>query len=227
VPDSRRQKSETLDADICTSRARLVAQAGLTLCAEVRPVTPEPGTPTEHASTALSALVVEPVLSHLTLLRSALSSLGFDVIVAESFQDARASMAGEQPLALLVTNVRLREYNGLHLVLRARTTRPGLAAIVTSEAEDPVLQAETERLGATFVVLPASRAEIAAAVLRTVLSPTSWTDARSPVRAPFERRRRQRRAAPVPAEVMQERRVADRRRDAASALRDAASTSQS
>jgi DNA-binding response OmpR family regulator len=185
-------------------------------------MTSEHDLPPEQTFGGPAALVVEPVIGHLTLVLSALSSLDFDIMVAESFQDARTSIAATHPLALLVTSVRLREYNGLHLVLRARSARPGLVAIVTAETADPVLQGETERMGATFLVMPTTLDEVAAAVIRTILGPFSpdW----SPIRAPFERRHRERRTATAnPGGLPQERRVADRRRDAIDALREVTS----
>ena len=65
--------------------------------------------------------------------------------------------------------MRLREFNGLHLVLRGQAAWTGLPAIVTHQTSDEVLQAEAERLGATFVVLPTTREELVAAVYRTTL----------------------------------------------------------
>ena len=166
------------------------------------------------------ALVVEPVLPNLLAVLSALSALGFDVTVAETFKDARSVMGGAERPALLLTDVKLREYNGLHLVLRGRTLWPGLAAIVTSDAPDPVLQTEAERLGATFLVMPAPREEIVAAILRTVLRVPGSDLNQEPIRAPFERRRGQRRTAGSATTFLRERRLADRRRDPGVAIRE-------
>lgn len=168
------------------------------------------------------ALVVEPILPNLLAVLSVLSAIGFDVTVAESFKDARSVMKGADRPALLFTDVKLREYNGLHLVLRARSLWPGLAAIVTSDTSDPVLQAEAERLGASFLVMPAPAEEITAAILRTVLRSPAPDLQQEPIRAPFERRRGERRTAGAAATFLRERRLADRRRDPGIALRDLA-----
>ena len=161
-----------------------------------------------------SALVVEPHLPHLLFVLSTLSGVGFDAIVADTFKDAKASLALTRP-TLLITDVRLHEYNGLHLVLRGKATLHDLPAIVTSSIADPVLQAEVEALGATFVELPVARGEFGAAVCRTVFQASSTRQ--DPVRPPFERRSGERRR--IAGFTAIERRRVDRRRDLTSALR--------
>ncbi|MEQ1759688.1 MAG: response regulator [Vicinamibacterales bacterium] len=151
------------------------------------------------------ALVVEPVFSDVLLLVPILSALGFEITATEDFEEARQSL--RNPPRLLVTEIRLGEFNGLHLVLRGRSARPDMAAIVTSTVDDPVLRHEAEMMGATFVLKPATADELQAAILRTVLrrEPT-------PIRGPFERRRADRRVIP-PAGLLPERRQSDRRAD--------------
>ena len=135
---------------------------------------------------APTALLIDPALPRLLAALPVLASMGFDVTVAETFQDAKHALAVRRP-AVLVTGLKLQEYNGLHLVLRGTATWSGLPCIVTSDKPDAVLQQEAERLGATFVVMPTSHEELAAAVCRTVLR-TEGTF--SLIRPPFERRRR-------------------------------------
>src|SRR6187399_257066 len=115
---------------------------------------------------AASALVVEPHLPDLLFVLSTLSGVGFDAVVADTFKDAKASLASMRP-TLLIAAVRLHEYNGLHLVLRGKAMLHDLPAIVTSSMADAVLQAEVEALGATFVQLPVARGEFGAAICRT------------------------------------------------------------
>src|SRR5262249_40561382 len=138
---------------------------------------------------------------------SAPSQLDFRVTVADTFQDAKAGL--QEPPALLVAEIRLGEYNGLHLVLRGKAIRNSMAAIVTSRVLDPVLQANAEELGATFVVKPTTEQEIRAAVFRTMFR----VDPSVPVRAPFERRQATRRRPEI-ASFSPDRRLGDRRRDA-------------
>jgi DNA-binding NtrC family response regulator len=157
------------------------------------------------SSIAPSVLVVEPSLDELLVVMSRLATAGFRVTVAESFAQARPFLAA-QPPALLITALRLGAYNGLHLVLRGKAIDPRMKAIVTTNVADMVLQADAETMGATFVVTPIGEREMLGAVLQTVFRP----DGAPPIRPPFERRARERRAALTL--VASDRRVSDRRR---------------
>src|SRR5919201_6174604 len=85
-----------------------------------------------------TALVVEPSLADALFLVSALSELGLRVTVCDNFQEAKARLASAP--ALLVTELRLGEYNGLHLVFRAKSIRAEMAAIIRKQIADPLLQ---------------------------------------------------------------------------------------
>lgn len=156
---------------------------------------------------ALTAIVVEPTLVDIWFAVSGLANSGFHITVAESFLEAKA-LIDKQPPAVLITDVRLREYNGLHLVLRGKAARPDMAAIVVTTVADPVLQAEAERMNATFILKPTTRQEFLAAVYRTVFR--SAEDP-APIRPSFERRIAERRL-PEKAMSDSERRVTERRR---------------
>jgi DNA-binding NtrC family response regulator len=160
-----------------------------------------------------TALVVEPSLAETVFLVLSLSELGFRVTVSNNFRDAKARLV-EAP-ALLVTELRLGEYNGLHLVFRAKSVRPDMAAIIRAEIADPVLQLEAERMRATFVPKTTTPEEFRAAVCRTVLRPA---DSLEPIRAPFERRHSGRRAH-GDSDYRPERRIAERRLDFATIVR--------
>ena len=162
---------------------------------------------------AAAALIVEPVLADAMFLVNAVSELGFHVTVTATFQEAveRLRMS---PM-LLIADIRLGEYNGLHLVLRGKAARRELAAVVTSAVADPVLRAEAEQLGATFVLKPSTPEELRAALCRTLFRPTG--SAEPPIRPPFERRKVERRAAPRPY-LHPDRRQNPRRRSVLSAI---------
>jgi DNA-binding response OmpR family regulator len=153
-----------------------------------------------------TALVVEPSVADAVWIALALSQLGFRVMVSETFQDASSRLATRP--ALLVTELRLGEYNGLHLVLRGKSTHPPLAAIVTSRIVDPALYKEAEQLGATYVLKTISAQEFRAAVLRTVFRTEGDS---SPIRPPYERRKAERRHTSETRHEP-EMRVAERRR---------------
>ena len=152
-----------------------------------------------------SALIVDPVLPEALFSIGAVSSLGFHVTVADNFHEALERL--RVPPTLLIADIRLGEYNGLHLVLRGKAAKRDLAAMVTSSVEDSVLQAEAEQLGATFVRKPITSDEFRAAICRTLLRAGT-----EPIRPPFERRQGDRREAshPIP---HAERRAGTRRRD--------------
>jgi two-component system response regulator RegA len=154
---------------------------------------------------AASALIVEPILPDALFTVETVSSLGFHVTVADNFHDALERL--RVPPALLIADIRLGEYNGLHLVLRGKAVKRDLAAIVTSAVADSVLQSEAEQLGATFVLKPTTTEELRAAICRTLLRTSS-----EPIHPPFERRQAERRTSsdPFPAP---DRRVGARRRD--------------
>jgi DNA-binding response OmpR family regulator len=52
---------------------------------------------------------------------------------------------------LLITDVRLGGFNGLHLVIRSQTTRPNMRAILLDRVHDAVVAQDAERLGAAYI----------------------------------------------------------------------------
>ena len=158
---------------------------------------------------AISTLIVEPAPADASFLSAALVSGGFSVASVEGFGEARAWLEAAPPI-LLIAESRLGAYNGLHLVLHARSIRPNMAAIVISHVVDPVLRAEAERLGATHVEKPVTRVDLLAAVFRTLARKTGGVA--DPIVAPFERRERARRVHGE-APLHEERRRRERRRD--------------
>jgi len=140
-------------------------------------------------------LVVDTDLEVLHSFARALREAGCIVFEAPSFEDGRALWREVHP-AVLVADIRLREFNGLQLLMRARSERPDLKAIITCPFNDPVLEAETQRLGGTFLLKPLTPLQIVEAV--TDARPD--TIAPTPVTPPllFERRRVDRRQAAIP-----------------------------
>ena len=55
---------------------------------------------------------------------------------------------------LLITDVRLAAFNGLHLLLRGRLRHPGMAAVITAAFPDEGLKAETAQVGASYLEKP-------------------------------------------------------------------------
>lgn len=92
-----------------------------------------------------------------------LEAAGYQVRSARSFDEAKTLLAAERP-HLLVTDLRLGQYNGIHLVLRSRSDYPGIVAVVTSRVADPVLEAEVHRQNAQFLLRPLTGPQLLAAI---------------------------------------------------------------
>ena len=82
-----------------------------------------------------------------------LEAAGYLVTATGNFDEAKQLIAQATP-DVLVTDLRLGSYNGLHLVLRSKADHPAMASLVTSRFDDPVLQAEAERNQAAFILRP-------------------------------------------------------------------------
>jgi DNA-binding NtrC family response regulator len=104
---------------------------------------------------------------HPGALARALTGFGFAVVVVTDFDDARNRVTTEPP-DLLVTDVRLGRFNGLHLVFAAKLVKPSLAAIVVGDAEDLALSGEAERAGATFLVGSQGDGDLSGAIWRVL-----------------------------------------------------------
>ena len=107
-----------------------------------------------------------------------LEASGYDVMAAANFEQAKQLLASEDP-DLLITDLRLGSYNGLHLVLRSRTDHPAMAALVTSRFPDPVLEAEAAREHARFIVRPIADHELLEAIT-TMLAANSGAAQNNP-----------------------------------------------
>ena len=97
-------------------------------------------------------LIVEDDRDTLAGLTALLRSVGYGVTGAASFEEGRRAL--QQKPALLMTDVRLGAYNGLHLIIRARAEAPHLPAIVLTGHSDVVVRREAERLGAVYIEKP-------------------------------------------------------------------------
>lgn len=110
-------------------------------------------------------LVVDPNMSYLHDAQRVLRLLG-DVEVCADFTAARSRLIARPP-DLLVTNLRLQEYNGLHLVHLAK---PQTRCIVYSTHDDPVLAREVQAAGA-FYERPMRLARALSGYVQGVLPP--------------------------------------------------------
>jgi ActR/RegA family two-component response regulator len=110
--------------------------------------------------TLRTVLVVTTDASLRASLVSALGARGFKVLTAETFAEGRKLLIDWQP-HVLVTSIRLREHNGLHLAIVSRQTSVLTKTIVIGYA-DPVLQAEARQAGALYLSDPTADTVVAA-----------------------------------------------------------------
>src|SRR5436190_2391535 len=73
--------------------------------------------------------------------------------------DAAKRLLVVSPFDLLITDVRLRSFNGLHLVMRARADHPEMAVIIITGYDDPLVDLEAHRYRAELVRKPIRPAE--------------------------------------------------------------------
>jgi DNA-binding response OmpR family regulator len=104
-------------------------------------------------ATAKAILIVDDDRDTLDSWSELLQREGYRVAAAASFDEGRQALESAAP-DMLITDIRLGPYNGLQLVVRARTANSTLPVLVITAFHDPVLQTETERLGAVYVRKP-------------------------------------------------------------------------
>jgi DNA-binding NtrC family response regulator len=118
-------------------------------------VTPEP--PSDRPTVVL----VDDDAATLDGLSVWLANEGFSVVACSTFGQARAQITS-RPIAALITDIRLEEFNGLHLVQLARSLQPHARLVVFSGFADTVLEAEAETAGATWLLKPIHLEQLAA-----------------------------------------------------------------
>ena len=101
--------------------------------------------------TPLRVLVVAPTPQVAATLLEWLTEAGHEVILVTSFLAGKARL---EHVSVLISEVRLGDFNGLHLALRARTGE--IPSIVVGNA-DAVLEREAERLGVAYLTHELSR----------------------------------------------------------------------
>jgi DNA-binding NtrC family response regulator len=82
-----------------------------------------------------------------------LEGAGYQVSAVASFDEAKRLVTRTSP-DLVIADHRLGAYNGLHVLLRARSENPHVSAIVIAPADDPILAAEATWLNMDCVVKP-------------------------------------------------------------------------
>ena len=88
---------------------------------------------------------------------------GHQVTPCSTYADAQ-SLLSAGTYDLLVTDVRLRSFNGLHLVAKTRSEQPDIGIIIMTAYEDSMMELEARRYNAHFVRKPIKPAEFLQAV---------------------------------------------------------------
>ena len=112
---------------------------------------------------AFRLLVVNADRDRLHATEEILVSAGFLVTCASTYDQAKQGLLCAPP-DLLVTDVRLGAYNGLHLVVRAHSDHPSMPAIVMDVHHDRMLESETQNAGAVYVGKPLGAGPLVALV---------------------------------------------------------------
>lgn len=104
-------------------------------------------------------LVLDDDPSVANLYARALREDGNDVTVCTRFEDAREHLRRDPPDAVL-TDVRVGEYNGLHLALLFRRySRDGRLVVVTGY-DDTLIRKEVDQLHGEFLLKPVRMAQL-------------------------------------------------------------------
>ena len=79
-----------------------------------------------------------------------LKDSGHEIVFAPGFEPAIRKLDQIAP-DLLITDVRLGGFNGLHLVIRSQSSRPKMRSILLDRVHDPVVALDAERQGAVYL----------------------------------------------------------------------------
>jgi DNA-binding response OmpR family regulator len=118
------------------------------------------------AAGAERILVVEDDQAALAGCVELLAAAGYAVAGAATFDEARRALRPAPDL--LITDVRLGAYNGLHLIARARAHRRHIPAIVLTAFPDDVIRAEARQMGAIYLEKPVDSERLLATVARAL-----------------------------------------------------------
>jgi two-component system, response regulator RegA len=121
-----------------------------------------------------------------------LGEAGYDVVGAASFEQGREALKSRP--ALLIVDVRLGAYNGLQLIIRARSDRPDLPLILVTGYADDAVRSAAELWGALYLEKPVDPDRLLSAIADALEAtgerqPPSPRPAPEPPRLENERRR--------------------------------------
>ena len=110
------------------------------------------------------AVLTDP--AELLALTRTVRAAGYTVFSASTFSEARKRLSTTSP-DVLISDVRLREFNGLHLLISSQPDTIK-SAIVLDAQPDAMLAVEATRLGALYLVKPVTPAELCRHLSKTL-----------------------------------------------------------
>ena len=105
------------------------------------------------------AIIVDSDPTELRKSEQSLEEAGFVVMSAGSFAQAKALLGSITP-EIVIADIKLDAFNGLHLAALCAVWRPATPFIATHSVHDTVLEADAKRLGASYVVKTSTRDEL-------------------------------------------------------------------
>jgi DNA-binding response OmpR family regulator len=122
------------------------------------------------------AIVVDADLTELRRTEQALEKVGFVVMGAGSFAQAKSLLVSITP-EVVIADIKLEAFNGLHLAALCAVWRPATPFIATHNAHDPVLEADARRLNASYVVKTPGREDLTRTAVELLQSNRQGHDA--------------------------------------------------
>jgi CheY-like chemotaxis protein len=110
-------------------------------------------------------LVIDDDENALSGIAELLRAADYDVTASSSYEEAKTLLSGGS-WDLLITDVRLRSFNGLHLVMKVRSESPDMGIVIMSAYDDAMMEFEARRYNAQFVRKPIKPAEFLDLVAR-------------------------------------------------------------
>jgi DNA-binding response OmpR family regulator len=105
------------------------------------------------------AIIVDADPAELRKSEQALEEAGFVVMSAGSFAQAKALLGSITP-EIVIADIKLDAFNGLHLAALCAVWRPATPFIATHSVYDRVLETDAKRLSAAYVVKTSTREEL-------------------------------------------------------------------
>ena len=96
-----------------------------------------------------------------------LSEAGHQASGASTFEDASRLLVNRSP-DLVITDECLGNFNGLHVIMRARARHPDVLAIITTPVKSRGLEADARSLNVECLLKPRDPADWVASISRTL-----------------------------------------------------------